>query len=332
MTMNKYGYVGLVASVLTVLAGVVSDASRAETLRERLKNRDKASSKDLAGTKIDGPGDYSFSMVHGGLTRMYRVHVPASYSPSRPTPLVLSFHGGGGNMNYQAEDQHYGQIAKSESAGYIVVFPNGYSKFDSGKFATWNGGNCCGKARDENIDDVGFVREIIKHVRGELNIDPNRIFANGMSNGGLFSYRLACEMSDTFKAIASVAGTDNTKTCAPKAPISILHIHAKDDDRVLYHGGAGREREAVTSFVSVPNTVTKWAGLNGCSTGPKRVLETPGAYCEAYTQCRSNVEVKLCVTDTGGHSWPGGSKVRGGTPGSTAISANDVMWDFFQSR
>jgi polyhydroxybutyrate depolymerase len=78
--------------------------------------------------------------------------------------------------------------------------------------------------------------------------------------------------------------------------------------------------------------VAKWVQLNGCNATPKRVLDKPGVYCDAYAACRGGVEVKLCVTETGGHSWPGGTKPRGGTAGSTAISATDAMWEFFSTR
>ena len=306
-------------------------------LLERWKNRhgnDAGTAPPSAAVdaKIDGPGDYTFSLELGGLTRMYRVHVPAKYSPSKPTPMLLSFHGGGGNMDYQADDKFYGLISKSDQVGYIAVFPNGYSPFKSGKLATWNAGNCCAGARDKNIDDVGFVRELIKRLKSQLNIDPDRIYANGMSNGALFSYRLACEMADTIKAIASVAGSDGTKACTPSRPVSILEIHAKDDEMMLFNGGAGRDSKMLADFVSVPETIARWVRRNSCSPVPRRVLETPGAYCDAYTQCRGNVEVKLCVTESGGHSWPGGVKVRTGAPGSTAISATDLIWDFFDRR
>ena len=251
---------------------------------------------------------------------------------SKPAPMLLSFHGGGSNMDLQADDRYYGQISKSEQIGYIAVFPNGYSPLKSGKFATWNAGNCCAGARDKNIDDVGFIKEVIKNLKAQLNIDPNRIFATGMSNGALFSYRLACEMADTVRAIASVAGSDGMASCSPSRPVSILEIHAKDDENVLFNGGSGKNNKMLANFVSVPETISRWVQRDGCNTAPKRVLEKPGAYCDAYTQCRGNVEVKLCVTASGGHSWPGGRKVRTGEPGSTAISANDVLWDFFLSR
>ena len=100
-------------------------------------------------------------------------------------------------------------------------------------FATWNAGNCCGGARDQNVDDVGFIRQIVANLTRQMNVDRQRIYATGMSNGGLMSYRLACEMSDVFKAIAPVAGTDNTRSCTPKQPVAVLHIHARNDTHVL---------------------------------------------------------------------------------------------------
>jgi polyhydroxybutyrate depolymerase len=281
---------------------------------------------------ISGPGDHAFSIEHGGETRQYRVHVPPGFSADKPMPVVFALHGGGGNMDIQADDRFYGQIAKADAAGYVVVFPNGYSR-RGGKLATWNAGNCCGLARDENADDVGFIREIVKRLSSQPGIDAKRFYASGMSNGGMMSYRLACEMPETFRAIAAVAGTDNTRSCQPASPVSVLHIHARDDDRVLFEGGAGRRSRAVTPYVSVSESISKWVQLDGCQRTPQRVFETAGAYCDAYTGCRGDrTEVKLCVTETGGHSWPGGEKPRGRGRSSSAISATDLIWDFFSTR
>jgi polyhydroxybutyrate depolymerase len=321
------------------------DEGKRTTLRERIKERwlkrqqekQTAPEATAAGSEqISKPGDYTFSLVHDGLTRMYRVHVPASYGSATVTPLLVALHGGGGNMDYQANDKYYGLISKSEKEGFIVAFPNGYSKLKSGKFATWNAGGCCGSARDGKVDDAGFIRQMVNKLAGQLNIDRTRIFATGMSNGGMMSYRLACEMPDVFKAIASVAGTDNTTACNPRSPIAILHIHAKDDDHVLFGGGAGagafKDESKITNFTSVPDTVSKWVALNHCNPSPKRILDKPDAYCETYSRCQANAEVQLCVTANGGHSWPGGVKPRGDQPASSAISADDVMWDFFKSK
>lgn len=300
-----------------------------KTIRERIKERRSDAQPDVPITK---PGDYERSLLHDGVNRHYRIHVPRGYNPATPTPVVVAFHGGGGDSDYMAQDKYYGLISKSDAAGFVVVFPNGYSKFRSGKFATWNAGACCANARDKNSDDVGFVRAMLRKVSAELMIDRQRIYATGMSNGGMMSYRLACEMADTFAAIAAVAGTDNTLSCAPRKHVSILHIHAANDDRVLFNGGAGekfRDESKVTDFISVPATIAKWVKQNQCGSQPRRVLEKPGAYCEQYSHCAGAVKVQLCVTETGGHSWPGGSKPRGDEPPSQAISANDVMWDFF---
>jgi polyhydroxybutyrate depolymerase len=288
-----------------------------------------------SGAKITQPGDYTFKIEHGGLWRMYRVHVPAKLDPAVPAPLLVSLHGGGASMDYQANDAHYGQVSKSEREGFVVVFPNGFSKLRSGKLATWNAGNCCGGARDENVDDVGFIRQVVANLTRQMNIDRKRIYATGMSNGGLMAYRLACEASDVFTAIAPVAGTDNTRSCAPKNPVSVLHIHARNDSHVLFTGGAGANsmaRSLVTEFTSVPDTVAKWVRLNGCSaTTPRRVLDKAGACCEVYAPCQGNTQVQLCDTEKGGHSWPGSDKTRG-EPASQAINANDVMWEFFDRR
>ena len=322
----------LVSLVLLHLGTAAADEG---SVREPWRGRTAAQADQAdAPALITAPGDYSFSLEHGGLTRLYLVHVPRSYQSGQPMPLLLVFHGGGGNMRFQADDKNYGLISKSESAGFIAVFPNGYSAFPKGILATWNAGNCCGSARDKNIDDVGFVRQLLAQLQRQLKLDPQRIYATGMSNGGMMAHRLACEMADVFKGIAAVAGTDNTTSCAPARPISVLVIHAKDDMHVLFNGGAGegafRDSSKVTDFTSVPQTVLSWRTRKRCDAVPTRVLERPGAYCELYSGCADKAPLQLCVTDSGGHSWPGAEKVRRGkAAASQAISANDVMWEFF---
>jgi polyhydroxybutyrate depolymerase len=340
------------AAVLAALLGVLSIATPAVMaqsesdnpgpirllLRERfLRRQQSQTAPQTSGdvhAKITSPGDYVYTIEFGGQARRYRVHVPPKYSPATPTALLLSYHGGGASMDYQASDENYGQISKSDREGFIVVFPNGYSKLPSGKLATWNAGSCCAWARDANIDDVGFTRQIIENLSAQLNIDPKRIFATGISNGGMMAYRVACELGGIIKAVASVAGTIGVTQCHPKEPVAILHFHAKNDDHVLFYGGAGpkaQDKSKVPSFVSVPDNMSRWVGINHCEPTPRRVLEKPGAYCDRYSGCLGNADVELCVTDVGGHSWPGAKKSRG-EPTSKAISANDLMWDFFNGR
>jgi polyhydroxybutyrate depolymerase len=330
----------LLAIVIASFAShsVAEDGPLRQRLRERMLQRQQQKPAPEASTdterRITRAGDHTFSIQHDGLTRLYRVHVPTKLNLEAPAPMLLALHGGGGNMAYQADDANYGLVAKSEQEGFVVVFPNGYSRFKSGQLATWNAGSCCGAARDDKVDDVGFIRQVVATVSRQLRIDPKRIYATGMSNGAMMSYRLACEMPEVFAAVAAVAGTDNTIDCRPASPVSVLHIHARNDTHVLFDGGAGPgvpNLAAVTNFRSVPATVSRWTTVNGCTAAPRRVLDKSGAYCELHSGCIGDSRVELCVTDQGGHSWPGAKKTRG-EPASQAISANDLMWDFFTRR
>tara|TARA_B110001454_G_scaffold219194_1_gene251327 strand:- start:84345 stop:85358 length:1014 start_codon:yes stop_codon:yes gene_type:complete len=323
----------LILSTQPSCAGFFKDRIKQRIVSKLEAEPAPEASADVAA-KIEKSGDYTFTFSHGNIDRYYRVHVPKSYDSKIPVPLIISMHGGGGDMMIQSSDEYYKLNLKSDASGFVVVYPNGYSKFKSGKLSTWNAGNCCAWARDEKIDDVGFIKEVLKKVSGQLNIDSARVFAIGMSNGGMMAYRLACEAGSLFKGIAAVAGTDNTNGCASPTPISVLHIHAKNDDHVLFNGGAGktfRDESKVTNFTSVPNTIQKWTAIDKCEGAPVRIVDKKGAYCELYSKCQSTKHVQLCVTEDGAHSWPGGKKVRGGEAGSKALYANDVIWDFFQT-
>jgi polyhydroxybutyrate depolymerase len=280
-------------------------------------------------------GTHHIKVTYQGQSRKVVVHVPPSYPSTQATPLVLALHGGGGFAEFIADDARYGFISKSDSAGFVVAFPNGYSKFPGGKFATWNAGACCGDARDRTVDDVGMLRAVVEQLKSQLNLDTARIFATGMSNGGMMSHRLACEAPDVFRAVASVAGTDATHSCTPKKPIPVLHIHARNDDHVMFDGGVGknafRDESKIMDFVSVPETINRWVLRNQCQPTPSRVLDKPGAYCEAYAGCTAAAQVKLCVVQDGGHSWPGAKTVRRGKEAaSQELVAVDVIWDFFK--
>lgn len=327
-----------ISALVFLFSATVAHAGLRDMIKARLierQNAKPAPQTDAVPQKV-GPGDYTFTINFADQPRYYKMHVPPSYAAGKPTPLLIVLHGGGGDMSIQADEKYYHQISKSDAEGFVAVFPNGVSAFKSGKLATWNAGKCCGQARDKKSDDVGFIKEIIKKTKEQLSIDSTRIFATGMSNGGMMAYRLACELPGTFRAIAAVAGTDNTESCQPSQPVSILHIHAKDDDHVLFEGGAGknafRDRTQVNEFTSVAASISQWRKIDGCDEKPKRILDKKGATCDLYA-CKAGSAVQLCVTDSGGHSWPGGKKpspLAGGTP-STAISANDVMWSFFNS-
>lgn len=269
--------------------------------------------------------------------RKVLIHVPPGYDAAHPAPLVLAFHGGGGSAAFMADDSRYGLQREADRDGFIVAFPNGASRLPGGRFATWNAGGCCGYARDQGSDDVGFARAVVGAIEARYAVDAGRVFATGMSNGGMMAHRLACDAADVFRAVASVAGTDATTQCSPSRPVSVLQIHARDDDHVRFDGGAGpgafRDRQAVMDFMSVPETIARWVRRDQCGGSPQRVLQVRGAYCDAYTACAGGAQVQLCVTDTGGHSWPGADRVRiGKEAASTALDASATIWKFFASQ
>lgn len=195
-------------AAMSLSIGGAAAAQRLPALIGHLQERRSKPAPDPYMTPMRAPGDYRFSFTHDGIRREYLVHVPKSYGGA-PAPLLIALHGGGGDADFQADDKKYGLIGKSEEAGFIAVFPNGFSRFPSGILATWNAGNCCGSAQKNDVDDLGFIREAIRRVEQQANIDRRRIFVTGMSNGAMMSWRLACEAPE-IRAIAPVEGTDNT--------------------------------------------------------------------------------------------------------------------------
>lgn len=252
------------------------------------------------------PRDREWSLDSGGRTRTFRVHVPASYDPMARTALVVNFHGLTGTATQQESLSEMNGLA--DEAGFIAVHPQGVSN-------SWNAGTCCGTAASSNVDDVGFVADLLDAIGAELCIDPARVFATGMSNGGHMTYRLACELADRFAAIAPVAGVDKMTACTPSRRIPVMHFHGTLDLIVPYSG-------------SVTSTAT-WAQRNGCGSTRSQVFANGDSVCEAYDGCPAGAEVVLCTVDGGGHTWPGGRPVIGLGETTTDLSATRAMWEFF---
>lgn len=278
-------------------------------------------------SSISKPGDYEFAIRQDDRTRTYRVHVPPGYAASEPAPLVVALRPG--NADARERAGFYGLVAESDRQGFVAVIADPYR---AGKTtpAAWNAGE---PGDASPVNDVRFIETVVNNVFGQMSIARQHIYAAGMSDGGMMAYRLACELPYVFTAVASVAGTDNTPDCAPAKPVSILHLHAKNDRQVPFAGGADPlARAKVATLTSAPQTVAKWAKLDGCMETPQPVLQKAGASCEAYSYCRAQAEVRLCTTDTGGHSWPGALKHPGGDPPSNAISASRTILAFFSAH
>ena len=281
-------------------------------------------------SRISRPGDYSFAIQQDGRTRTYRLHVPPGYAVTEPAPLVVALHGA---TDQQGSDGLAALASESDRQGFVVVFPEAYRESGRGKTAAWNAGNCCGDAREQKVNDVGFINAVVTNVFRQMSIARYHIYAAGMSDGGMMAYRLACDLPHVFKAVASVAGTDNTAACTPGKPVSVLHIHARNDTRVPFAGTPGTPGAGNAAGISsARETVSKWADLNGCMETPRPILDKAGASCETYSYCRAQTEVQLCATDTGGHSWPGAASRRGPDSPSQALSASKVMLSFFKSH
>lgn len=292
----------------------------------------------LPAAAADLPPLQRIELQHQGQTRHALLQWPAGVDPARAPPLLLAFHGGGGHAEFMADDARYGLRSLAQREGWILLLPNGHSRFPGGRLATWNAGGCCGDARDRGIDDVGFVRALVAELARRGPLDAGRIWATGMSNGGMMAYRLACEAADLVAAIAAVAGTEALAEaeCRPSRPVSVLHLHARDDSHVLYDGGAGadafRDRSKVMDFVGVPQTLQRWQQRLHCAATAQTVLQRPGVRCEAWSGCDAGVGLQLCSSDTGGHSWPGAQRVRmGKTPATQSLSATERMAECFKA-
>jgi polyhydroxybutyrate depolymerase len=263
------------------------------------------------------PLDSTWTLTFSGAARTFNVHVPASYDPNKPTPVVLDFHGL--TMAAAEEDLLTGMNAKADSTGFIAVEPQGQG-------TSWNAGACCAPANAENVDDIGFVDAMLDQLEASLCVDPHRIFATGMSNGGFFSHRLGCELAARVAAIAPVAGVEAMPTCNPSRPVPVMEFHGTLDPLVPYGGST------VLGFPSVPDTFSGWAARDGCTGEPTDTYDDNDSHCATYTSCAAGAEVTLCTVDGGGHTWPGGLPVP--TLGYTTpyLSATDAMWGFFQAH
>lgn len=280
-----------------------------------------------------GPGDYTFSLIHDGLTRTYTVHVPPSYDPRRATPVVLYIHGGGGNARAAYLD---GVDRTSDTFGFLLAIPEGTGEIRNGELrAEWNGGAwstgaCCGSA-----DDVGFIRKVIGALEQDFRVDPKRIYAMGISNGGLMTNRLGCELADTLAAIATVAPAALESTCRPTRPIPVMDIHGTGDPCNPYAGGrptAGFCARSPYMRMTPHAVVDQWRALNGCGQTSTPGYEHGAASCVQYGACRGGGEVEFCTITGMGHTWPSGAQYFPASlvgPVSYDI-ATDQMWDFFR--
>ena len=282
------------------------------------------------------------SLIYQGHTRTYLLHVPPNYDGNTPVPLVIVLHGGGGNAENIEEVTSFSDLADRD--GFLVVYPDGTGKLDY-RLLTWNGGFCCSYALENNVDDVGFIRALIHHLQQNYSINASRIYATGISNGGIMSYRLGAELSDILAAIAPVAGSIGGQASEqeslwripePRSSLSVIIFHGTHDTRIPYDGGRPTENDTkgAYSYLSVNESVSFWVTYNACETPPERNISISDTIItDTYTGGKNNSSVVLYTIINGTHSWPGGSKGwNGGDEPTMQLSATEIIWEFFNDH
>ena len=192
--------------------------------------------------------------------RSYILHVPPKYDGKTRLPLVIDMHGKGGTGQGQMGS---GWLAKADAVGIVMMYPDGL-------YNSWNGGPagcptlvcCCQPAQDQNIDDAGFLRAAVAKTAQDGCIDLKRVYATGLSNGGIMSHWLACDAADMFAAIAPASGP-NMIDCKPSRPVTVVNYRGRQDTLVLYNGGASMAGGHV--WPSAMADFTKWSDLDKCT-------------------------------------------------------------------
>jgi polyhydroxybutyrate depolymerase len=304
----------VVSSLVVSVSACSSDADAAGGSAETTSSEPSGSSSganpvelapavDPVGTVTDG------TLRIAGSERTYRLYLPR-HLPDRPVPLFIGLYGGLGWGDQFATTNHIEGLA--ESNGFIVVHPDGtklaggpLAERNGGRGGVWNGGICCGVASRSDADDVGFIAALIDQLEADHDIDPHRVFAFGHSNGGIMSYRLACELADRIVGIGVVAGTLGIDPCDPVQPVSVMHVHGTADDNLPLAGGVGTDSLAGVDFPPPRDGFDTLATADGCAIATQT---TEGAITISRRQPCDDGSAAVFVTIAGApHAWPGGT-------------------------
>ena len=262
----------------------------------------------------------SCTLDHAGIEREYFIHVPEADADTAPLPLVLSFHGY--TSTARTNLRYTGLQPLAESEKFIAVYPQGTVLASTGE-PHWNSES---SAIPSATDDIGFVETLVDELTETRNIDTDRIYAIGMSNGGMMSYLLACRLSQRIAAITSVTGTMTVdrNTCTGSRPVPVMQIHGIEDAVVPFNGN--------DSFPSIPATIEFWTQSNGCAGAAEETAiaditgDGYGGRRTRYLDCAQGTEVELITLDGVGHDWP--IHVEGYRQHD--IHAAEEIWNFLQ--
>jgi polyhydroxybutyrate depolymerase len=261
--------------------------------------------------------------------RTYQLFVPPG---SGHRPLVIAFHGGGGNGAQVAKSA--GLIDKAAKEGFILALPEGSSRF--GKLETWNAGGCCAYAMREKIDDIGFIRSMIDELERTRPVDPKRVYVVGMSNGGMMAERVAIELGDRIAGGAVLVGALFGNEPRPVAAVPVLIVNAEKDEQVPVAGGTSTtgivRRSQGMPYKPSRYAATYWAAANRCTKGPVR-SETSDFVRETWTGCAAGADVDFYIMKGAEHGWPGRGLGRPGVTRNTGkVDGTALMWEFFAAH
>ncbi len=278
------------------------------------------------------------SLEHQTFQRKYIVHLPTNYSDVNPLPVVIVLHGGSGN--YISVQGFTEMNFYSNKYRFLAVYPQGYGIAPPGY--TWADGR--GTTADQaNIDDVGFISNLIDTLYNEYNLDNNRIYICGFSNGGFMTQRLACEIPEKFAAIGALGCSLDSllfESCNPQRVVPMVYFSGTADPEVPYAGGP-MTNPKVTPVVPVDTAVQFWVRNNKCQTSEPIVYitdEVPSDNSTAelfkFTDCDCNANVYFYKLINHGHTWAGIPVPQLPQLGNTNedIHASDLLWQFFSAH
>lgn len=258
-------------------------------------------------------------VVSSGERREYLLHVPPNVDRTKPMALVLSLHGAGGWPAQQRDVSRWNDLADRE--GFLVVYP---SARDTPGPRVWD---------MDGERDPRYIADLIDKLRREYNIDPNRVYVNGLSNGGGMSFALSCRMPDRFAAVGMVGAAliRPSSWCRSMQPMPMIGIHGLRDTLAPYHGGSSWVAPYVAPF---PRFGADWARRNRCAPRPHDLEIRDGVTRREYEPCANGATVILYTLRDGGHTWPGGGEMPAWFVGKTIkdFDATDAMWRFFMQH
>jgi polyhydroxybutyrate depolymerase len=276
-------------------------------------------------------GSLQYTLTVSGHRRTVIVHVPAGYTGKSKLALVLNMHGSGSTAS--AEETFSGMDATADADHFIVAYPQALIPYSSGY--NWNIPGepmVNGKFPPASApSDVTFLTTLVRDLEGRYCVDPSRVYATGVSGGGRMADQLACDASSVFAAIAPVAGLRYPSPCPASRPVPVIAFHGTGDYIDPYTGhGLGYWT------YSVPTAAHYWAAADHCASSPQTTAGR-GYRLIRYTSCSGGAEVELYAITGEGHEWPGGPKMPSAItsalgPQSDAVSANALMWAFFQAH